>query len=269
MDYKTDYKKIREKVSVYNKKFSAYMLKSLKSIPKTFICYIKNSDSAIKSTKQERNYFIAVFWFAVFVLSSFVLNLSFLHKTEDGFTAQYTKANLFKNVRLFYPGKAFVLGLIFAAIFAFIYVLVRFSCVKIYTRKIKAKTVLSDSVIELGMNSIPLSLLFFLGAALCCITSFLYYLVFLFFSLLFFILLLRGIFDAVPKELKTMSFHLVVTLFSLIGFIFGAAAFALLLLFVMVSLISGTAERINEIKSNLHSFLDYLTDKFFAVINRF
>ncbi len=86
---------------------------------------------------------------------------------------------------------------------------------------------------------------------------------------MFNIILLSGIIGAVPKERRSAVFYIITALFSLLGFLFVAAAFAVLLLYIAASLISGTAERINEIKSNLHSFLDYLTDKFFAVINRF
>lgn len=250
-------------------KIREYSLTKLKSIPLSFTGYFKSSFSAVEKAKKERNYFLAVFWFAVFVLSAFVLMLGFLYSAEKDFTVQYTKANLFKHVMLFDPGAAFVLGLITAAVFAFTYIFIRFCCVKLFMRKTKAKTVLADSVIEFGLNSILFSLFFLLGGALCLISGFLYFPVLLIFSLLFNIILLSGIIGAVPKERRSAVFYIITALFSLLGFLFVAAAFAVLLLYIAASLISGTAERINEIKSNLHSFLDYLTDKFFAVINRF
>lgn len=246
-----------------------HSLKRLKSIPKSFIGYFKNSDSAIIKAKQDRNYFLAVFWFAVFALSAFVLTLGFLYSAEKDLTAQYTKANLLKNVKLFNPAAAFVLGFLTAAVLAFIYILIRFSCVKIFTRKTKAKTVLADSVIEFGLNSIPLSLLFLLGGALCLISGFLYFPVFLLFGILFFVLLLRGVFDAVTKERKTLVFHLTVTLFSLLGFLLGAAAFALLLLYVLASLVTGTVERFHEYRDAICSFLENLGNRFAGFLNRF
>ena len=111
-------------------KIREHSLKRLKSIPKSFIGYFKNSDSAIIKAKQDRNYFLAVFWFAVFALSAFVLTLGFLYSAEKDLTAQYTKANLLKNVKLFNPAAAFVLGFLTAAVLAFIYILIRFSCVQ-------------------------------------------------------------------------------------------------------------------------------------------
>ena len=246
-----------------------HSLNRLKSVPKSFVGYFKSSDSAIEKAKQERNFFLAVFYFAVFVLSAFVMTLGFLYSAEKDITAEYTKAKLFKNVELFNPKAALILGFLTAAVFAFTYIFVRFCCVKIFARKTKSKTVLAYSAIEFGLNSISLSLLFLLGGALCRAKSFFYFPVILIFSLLFFVLLMRGVFEAVPKERKNLVFHLTVTLFSLLGFLFVTAALAVLLLYILVSLMSGTAERFREYHDAVFNFLEFLGKKFEGFISLF
>ena len=240
----------------------------LKSVPNAFGAYFKNSGKAIEAAKPERNFFAAFIFILLFFVSEFIFTLSFLSRVDSDVAESHTRLDLTSNVEIFHPMAALILGIIAAAAFALTYILVRFFCVKIFTRKVKIRTVLADSFIEFGLNAIPLSLICLLGAALCCVSGFFFIPVILFFCLFHFIILQRGIFEAVPKEKNTLLFHMVTALFSMIGFVLITAAISVLLLYILLKMIVGIADRVKELIDMLYDYFDSMASKYMHFLPR-
>ena len=239
-----------------------HILQRLKSIPRSFGGYFKNSGSAIETAKGERNYFLAVFYPIVFFLSFSALIGVFLSDIENVLTERHSFVWLTKYADITNLRNAFIIGLMTTVVFWVTYVLVRFCCVKLFTKKVKAGGIFADTVIEFAMNCIPLSVLCFVGLHLCLLAWWVFIPGFVFVCLLYFILLIKGICDSVPKEKQNLLFHLTVTLFSFIGFILVAAATILVFVYVVVRILQGVNLRLREIADAISSILTGTSDFF-------
>ena len=245
----------------------SHIKKRAKSIPRSFIGYLKNSGEAVESAKNERNIILAVFYTLIFFLASLALLASHWSALDGSLHIFGVPEILAKKITLLKLKPTFFISAFFTLVPLFVYVITRLCCVKIFIRGEKFKKVLSDSVIEFGMNMIPVSLLFLLGALLCQIHALLIIPALFFAIVLFFILLLRGVFDAVPKEKRNLLFHLTLMLFAALGIAVIAATALLPALYTLLKIFKTGIRGLTELRKEAVDFVVFWTDKIWEFIS--
>ncbi len=240
-----------------------------KSVPQSLAAYFKNSVLAIDEAKSKRQYFAScVFIVFMFLCCSFLIGGQLLgvdySLTSTGSVLR--DMGLLDSVQTFSAGISFIFGLVFTFVMFFEYVLTRFVCVKLFARGSKAKTVLGESIIEFGMNSILLSVFFLLGGILSRFVWWTFYLLMLFVFLLFIVMLMRGIFDAVEREKQTVLLMLATALFAFIVFALILVLLILVLAYIVVTIALGVGENIQRIIRNSGEMIESVMDFFAGII---
>ncbi len=235
---------------------------SLKSVPKTFVAYKKDSIAAIDEAKKERRLlapliFTALFFCScVFLIGAHYRGVDFFIDNSNSFLNDYA---LLKNTTVFSVGSSLLLGLILFAIFYIVYVFTRFVCVMIFSRGTKGKIVLLESIIEFGMNAIPLTAFFLISGVLSDLVWWSFYPLITFLSLFFMIMLIRSIFDAVDrkKQKSLLVFVMTVCIFIALLLInaFMIAVLGYSLLTIAQSVYENTAKILNTIMNDIEIWL--------------
>jgi hypothetical protein len=231
----------------------------LRSVPKSFVAYKKDSVSAIDEMKKERKLLAPLIFCALLFLScTFIIGAHY--RGVDDFIAHSKSPlndyGLLKYVSVFSIGATLLFGLVMIALLFIIYVFTRFVCVKLFSRGLKAKDVLLDGIIEFGMNSITWTVFFLLGGVLSNLFWWSFFLIIAFFTLFFIIMLIRSIFDAVDrtKQKSLMVFVMSVCIF--ISLLLINAFMTAVLGYSLMTIAQGVQENINHIWDNVKVWLD-------------
>lgn len=240
----------------------------MKSVPKTYIAYKKDSIAAIDEAKKREtltctvNLYSVVFCSCVFLIGVHYRGVDFFIDNSDSILNDYA---LLKNTTVFSVGSSLLLGLILFAILYIVYVFTRFICVMIFSRGTKGKTVLLESIIEFGMNAIPLTAFFLISGVLSDLVWWLFYPLIAFLALFFMIMLIRSIFDAVDRKKQKSLLIFVMAVCILIALLLINAFMIAVLGYSLLTIAQGVYENIakiiNEIeiwvKNILNIFINY------------
>ena len=228
----------------------------LKSIPKTFVAYKKDSITAIDEAKKERRllaplvFTALLFCSCVFLIGANYRGVDYWIDNSDSFLNDLA---LLKNTSVFSVGSALLLGLVLFAALFFIFIISRFGCIMIFSRGNKGKTVLLESVIEFGMDAIPLTLFLLIGGVISDLIWWSFYPLIAFFALFFIMMLIRSVFDAVDRKKQTSLMIFVLAIFIFIALIlinlFILAVTGYSLLTIAQGVYDNIAEIFNEIKA--------------------
>ena len=229
-----------------------------KTVPKTFVAYKKNNINALDDAKKERKIFAPlVFMLLMFLSCAFYIG-SFLRGVDyDMASSRSVLSNygILKYVQTFSVRASFVLGFVLFFVLFFVYVLTRFACVKLFSRKAKAGAVFADSIIEFGLNSIPLIVFFVAGGILASFVWWTFYPLAVFVFLFFIVMLNRSVFDAVDREKQTSLLTFTIAVFMLLALALILAFVLLVAVFVIVTIARG-------VNSNIQRILDNINDAF-------
>ncbi len=227
----------------------------LKSVPKTFVAYKKNNVNALDNAKKERKFFAPIIFMLLMFLSCAFFIGSFLRGVDYDMASSRSMLNnagLLKYVQTFSVRVSFVLGFVLFFVMFFVYVLTRFACVKLFSRKAKAGAVFADSIIGFGLNSIPLIVFFVAGGILASFVWWTFYPLAVFVFLFFIVMLNRSVFDAVDREKQTSLLTFTIAVFMLLALALILAFVLLVAVFVIVTIARGVNSNIQRILNNIN-----------------
>lgn len=231
----------------------------LKSVPKTFVAYKKDSIAAIDEAKKERRllapllFTALLFCSCVFLIGAHYRGVDFWIDNSDSFLNDLA---LLKNTAVFSARSALLLGFVLFAALFIIYVFTRFVCIMIFSRGSKGKIVLQESVIEFGMNAIPLTFFFLIGGVLSSLVWWSFYPLFAFFALYFIIMLIRSIFDAVDRKKQTSLMVFVMAVCIFIALLLINAFMIAVMGYSLLTVAQGVYENITNVFDNIKAWLD-------------
>ena len=231
----------------------------LKSIPKTFVAYKRDSIAAIDEAKKEKRllaplvFTALLFCSCVFLIGAHYRGVDFWLDNSDSFLKALA---LLKNTSVFSVGSALLLGLILFAALCFVFVFTRFGCIMIFSRGSKGKTVLLESVIELGMDAIPLTLYLLISGVLSDLVWWSFYPLIAFFALFFIMMLIRSVFDAVDRKKQTSLMLFVMAVFIFIALILINAFMIAVMGYSLLTIAQGIYENIAKIFNEIKIWFD-------------
>ena len=231
----------------------------LKSIPKTFVAYKRDSIAAIDEAKKEKRllaplvFTALLFCSCVFLIGAHYRGVDFWLDNSDSFLKALA---LLKNTSVFSVGSALLLGLILFAALCFVFVFTRFGCIMFFSRGSKGKTVLLESVIELGMDAIPLTLYLLISGVLSDLVWWSFYPLIAFFALFFIMMLIRSVFDAVDRKKQTSLMLFVMAVFIFIALILINAFMIAVMGYSLLTIAQGIYENIAKIFNEIKIWFD-------------
>lgn len=229
------------------------------SVPKTFVAYKRDCIAAIDEAKKERQllapliFTVLLFCSCVFLIGAHFRGVDYFIDNRDSVLKDL---DLLRNVSIFSVKSSLLMGFILFAALFLIYVLTRFVCVMIFSRGAKGKTVLLESVIEFGMNAIPLIVFFLIGGVLSNLVWWTFYPLISFFALFFILMLIRSIFDAVERKNQKSLLIFVMTLCIFIALLLINAFMIAVLGFSLLSVVQGVYENLTAILDSALAWID-------------
>lgn len=247
------------KTSKVSKASKASLKERLIGVPKTFVAYKRDCIAAVDEAKKERQ-LLAPLIFTALLFCSCVFLIGAHYRGVDYFVDKSDSVlkdlDLLRNISVFSVGSSLLLGFILFAALFLIYVFTRFVCVMIFTRGSIGKTVLSESVIEFGMNAIPLIFFFLIGGVLSNLVWWIFYPLISFFVLFFVLMLIRSIFDAIERKSQKSLLILVMTLCIFIALLLINAFMIVVLGYSLLTVAQGVFDNIAAILDNVKSWFD-------------
>ncbi|MBQ3418315.1 MAG: hypothetical protein IJH32_10860 [Ruminococcus sp.] len=226
----------------------------LKKIPKTFVAYKKDGIAAIDEAKKERSLLAPLFFSAllfcscVFLIGAHFRGVDYWIDNSDSFLNDLA---LLKSVSVFSVGSALLWGLILFAVLLIVFVFTRFGCIMIFSRGSKGKTVFLESVIEFGMDAVPLTFFFLISGVLSDLVWWSFYPLFSFFALFFILMLTRSVFAAVDRKKQTSLLVFVMAVFIFIALVLINALMIAVMGYSLLTVAQGVYENIAEIFNNI------------------
>ena len=233
----------------------------LKIIPKTFVAYKKDSIAAIDEAKKERRLLAPLFFSAllfcscVFLIGAHFRGVDYWIDNSDSFLNDLA---LLKSISVFSVGSALLWGLMLFAILFIIFVFTRFGCIMIFSRGFKGRAVLLESVIEFGMNAIPLTFFFLISGVLSDLVWWSFYPLFSFFALFFIMMLTRSIFAAVDRKKQTSLLVFVMAVFIFIALVLVNAFMIAVTGYSLLTIAQGVYENIADIFNSIKAWFENL-----------
>ena len=231
----------------------------LKSIPKTFVAYKKDSIAAIDEAKKEKRllaplvFTALLFCSCVFLIGAHYRGVDYWIDNSDSFLNDLA---LLKNTSVFSVGSALLLGLILFAALCIIFIFSRFGCIMIFARGSKGKTVLLESLIEFGMNAIPLTLFLLIAGVLSDLVWWTFYPLIAFFALFFIMMLIRSVFDAVDRKKQTSLMVFVLAVFIFIALILINLFMVAVVGYSLLTITQGVYDNIADIFTEIKTWFD-------------
>ena len=185
-----------------------------------------------------------MYFSCVFFIGAHYRGVDYYIDNSNSFFNDYA---LLKNTTVFSVGSSLLLGLILFAVLCIVYVFTRFVCVMAFSRGSKGKTVLLESVIEFGMNAIPLISFLLISGVLSDLVWWSFYPLIAFFSLFFIIMLIRSIFDAVDRKKQKTLLVFVMAVCVFIALILISVFTVVVIGYSLLTIAQGIYENIAEI----------------------
>lgn len=231
----------------------------LKKVPGKYVSYKKDGIAALDEAKAERKvlapliFTVLLYLSCVFLIGAHYRGVDFFISHTESFL---NDIGLLQYISVFSVGSSLLLGLILFLVLFIDYVFTRFVCVKLFSRGISGKKVLLDSIIEFGMNSIPLIIFFLIGGVLSDLVWWSFYPLMAFFALFFIIMLIRSIFDAVDRKKQTSLMVFVMTVFIFISLLLINAFMIAVIGYSLITVAQGVYDKIVSIIDGIKSWLE-------------
>lgn len=221
------------------------LINQLKSIPQNAAGYFRDHRTTLENAKKERHALTAFLYILVFFVSGIAAVGGYLTGAEKAVSRIRFSYLDFSGVSFNSFTRAAIIGVLLTFLLAFNYTLTRLICIKIFTKG--SKKVLAESIVDLSMHSLAVSLMFLVGGALGSLHRYFALAAILIGIMYLFIVLVNGITASVEPEKVRPRFYLIVSVFAVIGFIGVTMVLAAIFMLVVIGILKNVVNNINSL----------------------